>query len=134
MAGAGQAAFFNNLDGVAKSLLSLVKHYENNSSRIGEKQFYDDIDRMQLEIEKSFFDSAEIVNGGIDLSINKLNLNIKGDGSVAVNAFDPAMLARFEAAPGLVPVMMGMRPVQDLPAFLGLSSSADLGASDRVSL
>jgi hypothetical protein len=125
LSGEWQAVFFNNLDGVARNLLSLVKHYENHSSRIGEKQFYDDINQIQLKIEKSFFDNAEIVNGGIDLNINKLNLDNKGDGSVVVQAFDPAMLAQFESAPGLVPLMMGIRSVQDLPAFLGFSQTPD---------
>jgi len=58
--------------------------------------------------------------GGIDLNTSRLNLNVKGDGTALVRAIDPALFAQFKDAPGLVPVIIGMSPVNDLSAFLGL--------------
>ena len=77
--------------------------------------------RANLANNEATVDSAANT-GGIDLNTDKLDLNVKSDGSVAVKAMDPAMIAQFKDAPGLVPVIIGIRPVTDLPAFLGLSS------------
>jgi hypothetical protein len=50
-----------------------------------------------------------------------MKFSIKGDGSAAVNAFDPAMMEQLQGAPGFVPVIFSITPVGDLPAFLGVS-------------
>ena len=62
------------------------------------------------------------VNGGIDLNPAGMKMSIKGDGSAAVNAFDPAMFDQLQSAQGFVPVILDIRPGQDLPAFFGISS------------
>jgi hypothetical protein len=59
--------------------------------------------------------------GGIDLNSSTMNMDIKSDGSVTVNAVDPAMLAIYEAASGLEPEIMGVTPVNDLPAYFGIT-------------
>ena len=69
-------------------------------------------------------DNAEMRKGGIDLNTDKLNLKIKGDGSAAVNAIDPAMLEQLQAAPGFIPVILNISPAGDLPAFFGITRGA----------
>jgi hypothetical protein len=75
-------------------------------------------------------DKAE--KGGIDLNTDKLDLAVKGDGSAAVKVFDPALFAQFQAAPGLIPVIIGIRPANDLPAFLGLSKAEEPVPSEAL--
>ena len=70
--------------------------------------------------------------GGIDFNTDRLDLAVKGDGSAAVRAIDPAMLAQFQSAPGLVPVIIGIETVGDLPGFLGLSKVADQDPAQAV--
>ena len=70
-------------------------------------------------------DVAHVEYGGIDLDPAGMNMSIKGDGSIKINAIDPAIFAQFEAAPGLIPVNIGIRPAGDLPAFFGLSAAVD---------
>ncbi|MBF0619657.1 MAG: hypothetical protein HQL19_05765 [Candidatus Omnitrophica bacterium] len=66
-------------------------------------------------------ESAMINNptdGGIDFDMNNIDLDIKSDGQGIKFNMDPAMLqaGNFD---GLVPVILNVTPVTDLPMFLG---------------
>ena len=60
--------------------------------------------------------------GGIDLHPVEAMLEVEG-ASEASFPVDPAMLQRYDAAPGLVPVILGVRPAVDLSGFLGITPS-----------
>lgn len=73
-------------------------------------------DAAQSTLENPSLESP----GGIDFNPDKLNLNTSGK-AVAFN-IDPAMLQRMQNAPGLNPIIVGVHPLDSLPAFLGASS------------
>ena len=62
----------------------------------------------------------ERLSGGIDLTADKMNLNIKDNGQALEFKIDAAMMSQLQSAPGFVPVIIDIKPVGDLPAFLGL--------------
>ena len=59
--------------------------------------------------------------GGIDLNPVDKMLQLNGDGSALKFNIDPAMVRQYQAAPGFMPVILNIRPLDDLPAFLGVS-------------
>jgi hypothetical protein len=61
--------------------------------------------------------------GGIDLTLNKLNLEIQKNSGDIHFKFNPAMLARLQNVPGFVPVIINVQPLKDLPAFLGINEN-----------
>lgn len=71
-----------------------------------------------------WIDKALIVNkdlGGIDLTqANKYLQTKNGDGEIKFH-MDPAMLRQFQNAPGFVPVIINIQPMNDLRTFLGLN-------------
>jgi hypothetical protein len=70
-------------------------------------------------------DAAMKVNkkdvGGIDLTSDKV-LEVKEEGAGIKFKMDPAMLEEFRNAPGLVPVIINIEPIKDLPRFLGVQN------------
>jgi len=56
--------------------------------------------------------------GGIDL--NKINLESYSNGSEIKFHIDPAMLQQLQNAPGFVPVIISVKPLEDLQGFLGI--------------
>jgi len=74
--------------------------------------------------------------GGIDLTPAHMNLQTKVDSRLRGNDniaggndkgivfhLDPAMLAQLQNAPGFVPVIISIQPMNDLRKFLGVASS-----------
>jgi len=68
--------------------------------------------------------------GGIDLSSDKMNLQTKMDSRFRGNHnsgikfhLDPAQLQELENAPGFVPVIISIQPLNDLKTFLGVMDS-----------
>jgi hypothetical protein len=60
-------------------------------------------------------------NGGIDLTPANMNLQVKNDASEGIKFhLDPAMLAQLKNAPGFVPVIINIQPLNDLKSFLGI--------------
>lgn len=59
-------------------------------------------------------------NGGIDLNTDRLDIQTRsgGDGEAVFN-IDPEILQLFIDAPGVVPVIIDIHPLQSLPQFLG---------------
>jgi methylase of polypeptide subunit release factors/tRNA A-37 threonylcarbamoyl transferase component Bud32 len=63
----------------------------------------------------------EIKNrGGIDFTADKTPLEIKNQGKGIKFHIDPAMLQQLQNAPGFVPVIVQMTPLNDLRSFLGI--------------
>ncbi|MDE2215368.1 MAG: hypothetical protein KGJ61_09700 [Candidatus Omnitrophica bacterium] len=57
--------------------------------------------------------------GGIDFSLNNINLDIRSDGSAIKFNIDPALVRNGDFS-GLVPVVLSISPVKDLPEFFGV--------------
>ncbi|MBF0386216.1 MAG: hypothetical protein HQL20_00005 [Candidatus Omnitrophica bacterium] len=67
-------------------------------------------------------DSAAKDPGGIDLTRQRVDLEVKGSAPGALNDLDLAMLQSIQDAAGLVPVILGVQPLNtSLPAFFGHS-------------
>jgi len=60
-------------------------------------------------------------NGGIDLTPANLNLQMQHAGVGIKFHLNPAMLQKLQNAQGLVPVVISIRPVDNLGKFLGIS-------------
>ena len=60
--------------------------------------------------------------GGIDLTVDKTPLEVKNAGEGIKFTIDPAMLEQLQNAPGFVPVIVNIQPMNDLREFLGISS------------
>ncbi len=67
-------------------------------------------------------DSAMITPGGIDLTASKKSLNIQNDNGEIKFHIDPAMLEELQNAPGFVPVIINIQPLESLSKFLGIAS------------
>ena len=62
----------------------------------------------------------EELKGGIDLTRDKMSVQVKGAGGVQFN-FDPAMIQQLQNSAGLTPVIIDIRPMTtSVPVFLGL--------------
>ena len=69
-------------------------------------------------------DSAQ--NGGIDLTRDKMNIQMRGAENGVQFNFDPAMIQQLQNASGLTPVIIGIHPMTtSVPMFLGLQDGAD---------
>ncbi|NTV29603.1 MAG: GHKL domain-containing protein, partial [Candidatus Omnitrophica bacterium] len=83
--------------------------------------------RLAQDSAQSAFQQIVDESGGVNFTPEKMNLQTQGAGAISFD-FDPAQLARFESAPGVVPVIIGVRPAVDLPSFLGLSNAGAAGS------
>ncbi|MBF0522531.1 MAG: glycerophosphodiester phosphodiesterase [Candidatus Omnitrophica bacterium] len=61
--------------------------------------------------------------GGIDFNPEKMDLQVNGSGNAELKALSPAALEELKNAPGFTPVIINIKPVDSLPAFLGLSQA-----------
>ncbi|MDE2027561.1 MAG: hypothetical protein KGJ11_03330, partial [Candidatus Omnitrophica bacterium] len=66
-------------------------------------------------------DAAQLTKGGIDLTRAKMNLQTLDNGRGIRFNFDASQLARWQNAPGFVPVIIHIQPVGDLRGFLGIA-------------
>ena len=64
--------------------------------------------------------------GGIDLTPANMNLQTQNAGEGIKFHLDPAMLKELQNAPGFVPVIINIQPMNNLKAFLGLNDSQPL--------
>ncbi len=81
-----------------------------------------------LKGPKDFAMAGEDV-GGIDLTSDKMPLEVKMDSRLRGNDsagikfnIDPAMMQQLQNAPGFMPVIINIAPIQDLRIFLGITS------------
>jgi hypothetical protein len=66
-------------------------------------------------------DKAMAVKGGIDFTASKTPLEIRNAGEGIKFHLDPALLQQLQNAPGFVPVIINIRPMDDLHEFLGIT-------------
>ena len=66
--------------------------------------------------------------GGIDLTPANLNLQMTNIGGVITFHMDPVMLAQLKNAPGFMPVVIKIQPLDSLSQFLGVNSTKELSA------
>ncbi len=62
--------------------------------------------------------------GGIDLTPERLGLETISDNPGLVFRMDPAVLERYQSAPGLEPVIINIQPMDNLSSFLGIQPVA----------
>ena len=61
--------------------------------------------------------------GGIDFQLSKMNLQVQNNAGEIKFHVDPAMLQQLQNIPGFVPVIINIRPVNNLRMFLGLAET-----------
>jgi len=77
-------------------------------------------------ITSSTHDMAQLTKsekGGIDLTPANMNLQTRNNGGEIKFHIDPAMLEQLQNAPGFVPVIINVQPLNSLQEFLGLNTS-----------
>jgi hypothetical protein len=67
--------------------------------------------------------------GGIDLNAVEKDLRVRAEGEGMKFNIDPAMLREYQTAPGFVPVIMNIEPLESLPKFLGASEQEKSAAA-----
>lgn len=73
----------------------------------------------QKNAQKNPGDKAMKANyGGIDLASAARRLQTQGNGTINFH-IDPALLRQLQDAPGFVPVIINIKPMNDLKEFLG---------------
>ena len=81
-------------------------------------------------VKAAYRDRAMTVYGGIDLTPARMNLQTNtgpGGGAVGIKFhLDPAMLRQLQNAPGFVPVIINIQPMNDLGKFLGVNDAEKL--------
>jgi len=103
------------------ALISLIDAYTSiNGASL------DEINRRILEI-KGPKKSAQLSNtGGVDLTPANMNLQTQNSGEAIKFHLDPAQLERLQNAPGFVPVIINIQPLNNLKQFLGIDASSSL--------
>jgi hypothetical protein len=90
-------------------------------------------------------DNKETKTGGIDLTPANMNLQIKMDSRFRGNDsrkggndsagikfhIDSAMLQQLQSAPGFVPVIINIQPLNNLQQFLGINAAKDLPVNSQ---
>jgi hypothetical protein len=103
--GSGYKPMFESL----KSLMSNVLHQLIRMTNIGEKSPGD----LAMKAQKD--------KGGIDLTPANMNLQTQNAGKAIKFHLNPAQLAQLQNAPGFVPVIINIQPMNNLREFLGLN-------------
>ena len=88
------------------------------------------VDRHRMFKEMDLFFGSSLSSnpnpensGGIDLNPAKLDLKTRNSGGEIAFNLDPAMLARLQKASGISPVIVSVRPLESLSAFMGIQKS-----------
>ncbi len=71
--------------------------------------------------DKPTIEAAD-TTGGIDLRAKRMDLQTTGSGEGIRFNMDPAQLQEMQNAPGFVPVIFSIQPLEDLPIFLGVKA------------
>ena len=77
---------------------------------------------------KASLDEAAInsKHGGIDLTRDRMGLQVQDDGQSVQFKFDPAMIQQLQNSSGLTPVIIDIQPMTTtVPMFLGLSDKEE---------
>ncbi len=82
------------------------------------------LDRKMLLSTRFFgaprYNNGSTKTGGIDFKEDRMKVGIQNDKGAIQFKMDPAMLARFQDAPGFAPVITSVHTIPDLSVFLGL--------------
>jgi hypothetical protein len=85
------------------------------------------------EYHKALTDRTQITDlaqkGGIDLNPELMDLRTRSDGGAIRFNLDPVLMQKLEDAPGLTPVIIDIRPTEDLQMFLGLKEEGSQSTS-----
>ncbi len=85
-------------------------------------------ENMSIPDEKPLLGEGKPVkadNGGIDLTRDRMGLQVHSGGQGVQFNFDPAMIQQLQNAPGLAPVIIDIQPMTTtVPMFLGLKDDA----------
>ena len=106
---------------VQKTLLDLVIEANSDMGRsinAGNAGTYDRSEDSNRQFMNK--NDPKTDTGGIDLSPDKMDLQVQSDGQGVQFNSDPAMIRRLQNAFGFVPVIVDIQPMT-LPVFLGLS-------------
>ncbi len=97
----------------------LIKKYNLVNQHI---EYIKKIKILQMSI---WFKSKAMIavnkNGGIDLTPAYMNLQAQDAGKAIKFYLDPAMIRGLQNAPGFVPVIISIQPLNNPQQFLGLS-------------
>ncbi|MBF0387816.1 MAG: hypothetical protein HQL20_08175 [Candidatus Omnitrophica bacterium] len=108
--------------------VDIIEHYSGRSSRVDYSALADGV----MNQDNSGFVAEErapdgLANGGIDLTTSSAEVLAAG-GAGAAFTFDPAMLRELQDASGLVPAIINIRSLDNVPAFLNAAAPGASGA------
>ncbi|MBF0594833.1 MAG: tetratricopeptide repeat protein [Candidatus Omnitrophica bacterium] len=63
--------------------------------------------------------NPNLMKGGVDLTLGRMNVETRGDGGAITLKLDAAMLEQLQNVAGFVPVIINVQPLGDLRMFLG---------------
>jgi hypothetical protein len=98
---------------------------KKNEAMVGGHKIANLDNTVQLDSEKGLVMKAESKTGGIDLTSDKA-LTVQNNGRGIKFHLDPAMLQQLQNAPGFVPVIINIQPLNNLKLFLGIDSNISL--------
>jgi hypothetical protein len=75
-------------------------------------------EKIEKALPKDAAQVSQERKGGIDLTPANMNLQTKNNGGEITFHLDPAMLQQLQNAPGFVPVIINIQPLNDLRQFL----------------
>ncbi len=108
-----------SLTGIKKKLMTFLLVFALNTDGRYESKL-----KLKTDVEivgkKNSTDRAQAEYGGIDMNMARLDLQIQNAGGEVEFNIDPAMMKRLEAVPGFTPVVMEIKLLPSVKAFLGI--------------
>jgi hypothetical protein len=107
---------------------------------LGEKYYLDSTGKPQAYLVADFAMGVEIKKnaksdfGGIDLTPANMNLQTQNSSGEIKFHLDPAMLQQLQNAPGFVPIIINVQPLNNLQQFLGADVTNLRYPSDESSI
>jgi len=107
-----------------------VKALDLSDTKLTDVPYNKDFNGLRHEMNqllKLARSEAMMAPGGIDLTRDKMGLQIQGEGHVIQFKFDPAMTQQLRNSTGLTPVVINIQPITvTVPMFLGIDDSEEL--------
>ena len=83
-----------------------------------------EISGFAAEFDKALLvEDRQFQKGGIDFNPSNLDLEVQNEGGSLKFEINPAQLQQLQNAPGFVPVIINIQPLQNLQLFLGVKES-----------
>jgi len=100
-------------------VITVRKNYQTKQIEVIVNGFDNPLDIVKKVRKDLRLDSAMAANGGIDLTPSSMNLQTQNSNNGEIKFhLDPAMLTQLQNAPGFTPVIISVKPLKDLAAFL----------------